>query len=71
MDNELIERVAKIRPGMRVRDIGCGLTRALRESGFEPPPRVVTVLKVYDWGFWVIDPARGRPVYTCEHWEVA
>jgi hypothetical protein len=59
-----------IRPGMRVINIGCGLTQALRANGHEPPAEPVIVLKVFDWGFWVVNPKQGR-VMTCEHWVAA
>jgi len=51
--------------GMPVYDIGCSLTRTLRASGHAPPARVVTVTRIFPWGYRVTD---GVDEWDCEHW---
>ena len=56
--------------GDLVLDVGCNLTQILRESGSQPDPETVRVVKVFDWGLRIED-LGSKEQWDCEHWELA
>lgn len=57
-----------VEPGDVVLDVGCRLTRALREAGHVPPPERVRVVAVFPWGLRIARLDDAADVWDCEHW---